>query len=343
MKTIFRIALAAAVVATMAGCKVFRTLTDSRLKTAQGAPYELIVVCPQQEWTGEVGDTLRAIFTAPIPYLNQTEPLFDVLRVTERGFTGMVADHRNILKVLKDPTLTESSVAVQYNVTSDPQIVMTLMGPNDKSITAFLSANRGNIVLALENAERDRAIKYAEKFNEKGIHDAILKNFGVEMNVPKGYALAANEPDFLWARYEYPTASQGFFIYSYPYEGKESLSPVGRFIHDHLRRLRARFPHVPHGGAPLVRDARLLGRARRFHGRPVRKLHDRRHGDQPRLHARLLHLLAQKPQTQLHARRGAPALPGKIPRRGSPAGRAAAIEPARQRHAPKKKPACNKY
>lgn len=89
MKTIFRIALAAAVVATMAGCKAFRTLTDSRLKTAQGAPYELIVVCPQQEWTGEVGDTLRAIFTAPIPYLNQTEPLFDVLRVTERGFTGM--------------------------------------------------------------------------------------------------------------------------------------------------------------------------------------------------------------------------------------------------------------
>ena len=225
MKTIFRIALAAAVVATMAGCKAFRTLTDSRLKTAQGAPYELIVVCPQQEWTGEVGDTLRAIFTAPIPYLNQTEPLFDVLRVTERGFTGMVADHRNILKVLKDPTLTESSVAVQYDVTSEPQIVMTLMGPSDKSITAFLSANRGNIVLALENAERDRAIKYAEKFNEKGIHDAILKNFGVEMNVPKGYALAANEPDFLWARYEYPTASQGFFIYSYPYEGKESLSP----------------------------------------------------------------------------------------------------------------------
>lgn len=55
---------------------------------------------------------------------------------------------------------------------------MTLMGPNDKSITAFLSANRGNIVLALENAERDRAIKYAEKFNEKGIHDAILKTSG---------------------------------------------------------------------------------------------------------------------------------------------------------------------
>ena len=253
MKTIFRIALAAAVVATMAGCKAFRTLTDSRLKTAQGAPYELIVVCPQQEWTGEVGDTLRAIFTAPIPYLNQTEPLFDVLRVTERGFTGMVADHRNILKVLKDPTLTESSVAVQYNVTSDPQIVMTLMGPNDKSITAFLSANRGNIVLALENAERDRAIKYAEKFNEKGIHDAVLKNFGVEMNVPKGYALAANEPDFLWARYEYPTASQGFFIYSYPYQGKESLSPGALLAA--RNKFAARIPGPSDGSYMTTSDA----------------------------------------------------------------------------------------
>ena len=216
-------------------------------------PYELIVVCPQQEWTGEVGDTLRAIFTAPIPYLNQTEPLFDVLRVTERGFTGMVADHRNILKVLKDPTLTESSVAVQYDVTSEPQIVMTLMGPSDKSITAFLSANRGNIVLALENAERDRAIKYAEKFNEKGIHDAILKNFGVEMNVPKGYALAANEPDFLWARYEYPTASQGFFIYSYPYEGKESLSPGALLAA--RNKFAARIPGPSDGSYMTTSDA----------------------------------------------------------------------------------------
>ena len=176
-----------------------------------------------------------------------------MLRVTERGFTGMVADHRNILKVLKDPTLTESSVAVQYNVTSDPQIVMTLMGPSDKSITAFLSANRGNIVLALENAERDRAIKYAEKFNEKGIHDAVLKNFGVEMNVPKGYALAANEPDFLWARYEYPTASQGFFIYSYPYEGKESLSPGALLAA--RNKFAARIPGPSDGSYMTTSDA----------------------------------------------------------------------------------------
>ena len=104
MKTLFRITIAALIVATAAGCDAFKTLNNSK-KSAQGKPYELIVVCPQAEWTGEVGDSLRAIFTAPVPYLNQIEPIFDVLRVTERGFTGMVADHRNILKILVDPEL----------------------------------------------------------------------------------------------------------------------------------------------------------------------------------------------------------------------------------------------
>lgn len=224
MKTLFRTALAVLLAAAATGCDAFKTLTQSKLKTAQGKPYELIVVCPQQEWTGEVGDTLRTILTASVPYLNQTEPLFDVLRVTERGFTNLIVDHRNILKVLVDPSLGQASAAVQYNVTSEPQIVITLQGPDDRSLVNYLSEHRADLVHVLEQAERDRAVKSARDFNNPGIEAAIRKTFGVEMSVPKGYTLAADTPDFLWARNEYPTASQGFFLYSYPYEGPQSLS-----------------------------------------------------------------------------------------------------------------------
>ena len=223
MKTILRIALVAAVIVSVTGCDAFKTLNKSK-KSAQGKPYELIVVCPQAEWTGEVGNSLRAIFTAPVPYLNQTEPLFDVLRVTERGFTGMVADHRNILKVIVDPSLQAASTAVQYDVTADPQIVLTLQGPDDKAVVDYLSQHRGELVHVLEQAERDRAVKANETYNNPGIEAAVRKTFGVEMRVPKGYLLAAEKENFVWARNEYPTASQGFFVYSYPYEGPESLS-----------------------------------------------------------------------------------------------------------------------
>ena len=185
MKTFFRIAAAAALFAAMTACDAFHSLTKSRLKTAQGSPYELIVVCPQQEWTGELGDTLRSILTAPVPYLNQTEPLFDVLRVTERGFSGMVADHRNILKIVEDPSLAATNIAVQYDVTAEPQIVLTLQGPDDKALTDYLSEHRESLVQVLEKAERDRAVKFAEAFSEQRVAKAIKSTFGVDMTVPR--------------------------------------------------------------------------------------------------------------------------------------------------------------
>lgn len=252
MKTLRRIILAVAAVAMLTGCDAFSKLSSSR-KTAQGKPYEMIVACGQGAWDGELGDTLRAVLTAPIPYLNQTEPLFDIYRVTERGLSGMVADHRNILKVVEDPTLTETSVAVQYDLTAAPQIVMTLQGPSEKSLVAFLSANRENIVHAFEKAERDRAVNFAQKFTEKIVHDAILNTFGVEMAVPKGYALAAQESDFIWARFEYPSASQGFFVYSYPYEGKHSLSAEALMAA--RSKFAARIPGPSDGSHMITSDA----------------------------------------------------------------------------------------
>ena len=78
-------------VTLMTGCKAFHTLMDSKLKTAQGAPYELIVVCNQQLWESELGDTLRSVLLAPIPYLNEREPLFNVMQFPESGFKGTLS------------------------------------------------------------------------------------------------------------------------------------------------------------------------------------------------------------------------------------------------------------
>ena len=225
MKTPVRLFIAACIVAAATACDAFRTLSGSPLKTSQGAPYELIVVCEQREWTGETGQALRDALTAPVPYLNQTEPQFDVLRVRAQDFTGMIADHRNILKVVTDPSLDKIAIGARYDITAAPQIVLTLQGPDDRTLADYLSRNGDKLVDLLENAERNRDVAFARKFGVAGIEKAVRKHFGVEMAVPKGYILADEQPDFIWARCEYPSASQGFFVYSYPYEGPASLSP----------------------------------------------------------------------------------------------------------------------
>ncbi len=242
-------ALFVAVAAT--ACDAFRTLSGTT-KTAQGAPYELIVVCEQREWSGPLGDSLRALFTEPVPYLNQTEPRFDLLRVRAQDFTGMIADHRNILKVLVEPSLASASAGVQYDLTAAPQIVLTLQGPDERALIGYLDDHGTEIVRVFEAAERNRAVDFARRFGASNVEKAILRTFGVAMAVPKGYILAAEEPDFLWARYEYPAASQGFFLYSYPYEGPASLSPEALLAA--RNRFAARIPGPSDGSCMITSE-----------------------------------------------------------------------------------------
>ena len=248
MKGVVKLAVVLAVAASCFGCKAFRTLGEQRIN-AQGAPYELIVVCDQPEWQGALGDTLRSILTEPVAGLNQREPLFDVLRVLPSGFENLVTRHRNVLQVLVDAEVEEPAAAVQYDLYAQPQIVVTLQGPTQQSLVDYLGAHREELLYVLEKAERDRTIDFGRKFPDKFLAGLVKEQFGVDFSVPQGYKLRAKGDDFLWISYEFPQASQGFFIYSYPYTGKQALTveavrgshprSVGRLLHDYGRRLRA--------------------------------------------------------------------------------------------------------
>lgn len=213
----FKIELLTIALATIlaVGCDAFHSVSTNKV-TSQGAPYELIVVSNQPQWEGALGDSLRSVLTAPIPYLQQTEPIFDVLRVTEQGYSNLVTRHRNIFRTLINPAIDSTSVAVQYDLTASPQIVMTLQGPSEEALAQYLGNHREAIVTVLERAERDRAIDYAEKFSATSLEQLIEQKFGFKLKIPQGYTLRNEGDDFVWISYEYPTASQGVLIYSHP-------------------------------------------------------------------------------------------------------------------------------
>ncbi len=223
MKKFITALLLATTAVAMVGCDAFHRLSGDG-RTSQGAPYEVIVVCKNDIWDGSAGDTLRYFLRQPVPTINQYEPLFDVLRVAPDNFKNLLERHRNVLKLLVDPTVENCGIGVQYNVTSQPQVVLLVQAPTNEALTVLLAENGENIVQVLESAERDRDIDFGERFGAKELEKIIHEKFGVTMHVPKGYSLRNATNDFLWASYEFPTASQGFFIYTYPYEGPQSLS-----------------------------------------------------------------------------------------------------------------------
>ena len=81
-------------------CDSFRSLTGAK-KTAQGSPYEVLVVCDGREWESALGEELRATLETPVEMLNQVEPMFNVVRITARDFKHLLPSYRNILKVLQ--------------------------------------------------------------------------------------------------------------------------------------------------------------------------------------------------------------------------------------------------
>ncbi len=208
---------------TALSCRSFATSTKHG---TQGSPYEVLVVCNNAEWESPLGEALRTLLQQPVEMLSSAEPMFSVLRVTPNNFNGapLLEDHRNILKVVLSPKAEQAAILAQYDVTAAPQVVLTFQSPDEASALEYLSQNGGALLDVLELAERDRTIAYGKQYQNRLICDAIRSVVGVEMRVPKGYELRSESDHFVWASREFPTASQGFFIYSYPYTGKDDLS-----------------------------------------------------------------------------------------------------------------------
>ncbi len=223
MRIFIQICIAAITLISTISCDSFRSLTGAK-KTAQGSPYEVLVVCDGREWESPLGEELRATLEAPVEMLNQVEPMFNVVRITARDFKHLLPSYRNILKVLCSPEIKEAAILAQYDVVASPQIVLTFQGPSTAAMVDYLRQNGESLLLVLEIAERNRTIEYAKKQGAKALEKIIREEFDIEMPISNGYLFRAESDDFVWASNEYPVASQGFFIYTHPFKGKESIT-----------------------------------------------------------------------------------------------------------------------
>ena len=63
---------------------------------------EVLVVCSDEVWAGEVGDSLRSALQRPYPVLPQMhmenyEPMFDIVRKPLEEFNKFWKPHRNVI------------------------------------------------------------------------------------------------------------------------------------------------------------------------------------------------------------------------------------------------------
>lgn len=220
-RIILNFALCTVLAAMMVGCKAMHSIQTG--ENATGKPYELVVVCAQQAWLSELGDTLQSILKQPVVELPIYEPMFDVMRILPNNFKSLTERHRNILVVNVSPDIKEPAMVVKYDATAKPQIYVVAQGPDNHSLAQYISDNRDNLLYVLEKAERDRKVNYAYTYPSPSLTPLVEQTFSIKMPIPDDYALRTKSDDMVWISQEFPTSSEGFFIYKYPYEGIESL------------------------------------------------------------------------------------------------------------------------
>lgn len=206
MKNIYAIALSLLVLTSCNNNKDQRILTAS-----SGNINTLLVVVDNLLWDDSVGETIRNVFTAPVPALTQDEPLFSLSQMPSSVFDGFATKNRIILKIEKGG---EAGMSILHEVYARPQTVVVVSGKTDQEINDLLEAHGDEIIAAFKAEEL--------KENQRRIQISLMddtplqKALGVKLNFQTAYRYAKQDKDFFWIRKDIPTGTMDLMVYEVP-------------------------------------------------------------------------------------------------------------------------------
>ena len=221
MKTLVKIVLPLLLIGNLVSCKD-HVLYDTK-PGATGRAYDVMVIMPDSLWNGPAGDTLKSILTENPMILNQAEPLYTVYQADAGKITNLLYRHRNIV-LFQVGRHEQPSMTIEYDVYSKPQAVVRITGPSSQVVTDYMDVHRFALQEIFDMAERDRTAKAVTQFVDTDIRKKVRDEFGVSINIPRGYTIRSEHPDFIWISYETPVISQGVVIYKYPLSGRSDFT-----------------------------------------------------------------------------------------------------------------------
>lgn len=184
---------------------------DASQKKSIGKINSLSVFIDDKLWIGEIGDSIRKKFAAPVDGLPQEEPLFTINQYPVRAFDGYLLKNRNAILVKKETknlfTITENEFAV-------PQNVIRISGNSTAIILGHIERNAPTIISLFQQTE----ISESQKLMEKNLRDGkkMEKNFRVSMQIPKDFKCVLRKDKFVWLKKEIQSGNSSILIYEIP-------------------------------------------------------------------------------------------------------------------------------
>ncbi len=194
------------------------------LPNVTGAAGEVVVVLEKDVFEEPIGKTYRDILEEEYPMIPQSEPMFRVIMIPPSGFSDIFRSHRNLVITKISKEYEEAKIVRQHDVWAAPQTILNVVGPTYPAVEKMLKEEKDRLVQLLEQAERDRVVQNAMKFEAEGLRQLLKEKFDISMFFPKGYQLLKDTTNFVWISYETPSTSQGVFVYEYKYDDPNTFS-----------------------------------------------------------------------------------------------------------------------
>lgn len=228
---------------------LFISCNNREIKTANaqsGPTNEVSVIIDDQLWNGEVGDSIRNKFAAPVLGLPQEEPVFTLKQYPVKLLEGFMTNSRNIIVVKKE---SKSQFRIENNEYTNPQVVVHISGSSVLQILDTIQSNDSLIIKRIKDSEIS---VFQERIKRDSLLDIskIKKKFNIQLNVPNKYKLVASGRKFIWLKKEITSGNLSLIFYQIPFSSIKDNSSAEKQItkiRDSIGRIYI------HGAVPRTR------------------------------------------------------------------------------------------
>lgn len=198
-------------------CDQTKEERQAMLPKSSGNLNNIQVVIDNDLWSGEVGETIRKIFAAPVDGLPQQEPLYTINQLPLQSFEGFTQQHRNFIYIQKGD---QSNYRVETDLYAKPQKGIFISAPTNDEIIALIEDNASQIIrdfYEMEIKEKHRRMSLA-LLDVETLKDSL----GVSLKMPSVYRFAKITDDFAWLRKDIRSGDLNILVYEMPLESFEN-------------------------------------------------------------------------------------------------------------------------
>ena len=171
----------------------------------------LTVVMSESHWSGELGEKVRNVFSAPYEGLPFDEPKYDLYYMPPKAFSGFARSSRNIIVFSKD---TLDKINLVKNPWARPQVVTLISGEDQDVMGFYLEENQDLILRTYSENERTEKLRRISKSPNKD--EDLTRKFNISLDYPSVYSTVKDTTNFIWIEKEVLKGHLNIIAYTLP-------------------------------------------------------------------------------------------------------------------------------